>query len=1431
MKYRIALNLLFFIFSALLFHQKSYSQCPQIESILVDACDTGSDEGFNEMVRFKVGTTAINTSSLTVNWPSNSWQGLVQNATTAFKVATLNAQISAAGGCGQLIEPTGGVLPANTKVILVSSYNFNITSNYFGAITENIYIIFQDNSTTSGGHFANYNTTSGLRTLTMIFGGGCSDSVTYQRTLLKNINGTYGPAFPDPTADALNNGATVDFTASGTATYVNNGCVAPVEVFSVDAGNSPLSACAGATISLIGAAQGQQSVGWSATSGSFSSPTTLSTNYTIDPAATGVITLTLTAKNSCGTDKTDTVIVNINSGATPIINCGSTTSSSVEFTWASVTGATGYSVFYQIGTGTPTSYVSIGNVLNYTVNSLASGENVIITVLPAGGTGTCFVSSSKTCTSNGCIAPVLNITNPTATCIPVTIDLTIPAVTAGSTGAGVLTYWKDAAATIPLLSPSAITVSGTYYIKSTSGTCTDIKPVIVVVNTIPALIITNPAAVCSPATVDITLPAVTVGSTSGTILTYWQDLMATVPLINPNAITVSGNYYIKSAFSTCSMTTFVAVTINNNAVLTITNPAAVCSPATVNIALPTVTAGSIGSGTLTYWKDAAATIVLANPTSVSIGGTYYIKMGSGACSDIKDVIVVINASPVLTITNPASICFPFTIDLTFPYVTAGSTGGGALSYWTDSAATIALVNPTAINASGTYYIKSTSGTCSDIKPVVVVVNALPYLYITNPAAVCFPATVDITSPAVTAGSVSGTALTYWKDNLATVPLINPNAISVSGVYYIKSSFPACAIATSVLATINTSPVLTITNPVAVCSPSTVDITSAPVTAGSTGLGTLSYWTNAAGTIALSNPSAIATSGTYYIKSTSGTCSDIKSVIVTVISSPVLTITNPAAVCSPATVDITSPSVTSGSTGSGILTYWTNATATSALSNPSAITSSGTYYIKSTSGTCFDIKPVIVIINNLGGLLTLFCDAANTTATSVAFDWNNITGYLGYNYSYSIAGGPPVTGSRVFPSHFDVPVSGPGISVTFTILSVAGVPCVAPASATCNSSCSSILTPDFATPIILCSGSTAPIFTSTSPNGITGTWSPAIISTTNSGNYLFTPNPILFPCATTQSINVTVVPKLTPTFTAVSPICSGKVLAPLPTTSNNAITGTWSPPLDNTVTKTYNFTPTAGQCATSTTLTISVINNVITNQRYYLCINKSGQTIAPVTIFAGLSASQYSFAWTFNGNPISVTSSFYLVNTAGIYKVTATDLSGGCTNVLIADVKESNEASATTTVGSDFNNQQQIIVTVTGGLGNYSYQLNDGLVQDSNIFSVSKGGEYVINVIDRVGCNNFRLFVNVLNYPRFFTPNNDGFNDTWNIDGLIHPEKAVIYIFDRYGKLLNQFSPLSLGWNGIYCGKELPSTDYWFTLLYQENVGENKEFKAHFSLKR
>ncbi|WP_396212089.1 choice-of-anchor L domain-containing protein, partial [Flavobacterium sp.] len=558
--------------------------------------------------------------------------------------------------------------------------------------------------------------------------------------------------------------------------------------------------------------------------------------------------------------------------------------------------------------------------------------------------------------------PAIVITNPAAVCFPATVDITTTAITAGSTNLGTLSYWTNAAATTPLTNPNAISTSGTYYIKSTNGSCSDVKPVAVTINATPVVTIVNPPSVCTPTTVNITANTVITGNTASGTLSYWTDIAATIPLTNPTTVAVSGTYYIKSTNGNCFDIEPVTVTIVNTPAIVITNPAAVCFPATVDITTTAITAGSTNLGTLSYWTNAAATTPLTNPNAISTSGTYYIKSTNGSCSDVKPVIVTINATPVVTIVNPPSVCTPTTVNITANTVITGNTASGTLSYWTDAAATIPLTNPTTVAVSGTYYIKSTNGNCFDIEPVTVTIVNTPAIVITNPAAVCFPATVDITTTAITAGSTNLGTLSYWTNAAATTPLTNSTAVTTSGTYFIKSTNGSCSDVKPVIVTINATPVVTIVNPPSVCTPTTVNITANTVITGNTASGTLSYWTDAAATIPLTNPTTVAVSGTYYIKSTNGNCFDIEPVTVTIVNTPAIVITNPAAVCFPATVDITTTAITAGSTNLGTLSYWTNAAATTPLTNSTAVSTSGTYFIKSTNGSCSDVKPVIVTIN-------------------------------------------------------------------------------------------------------------------------------------------------------------------------------------------------------------------------------------------------------------------------------------------------------------------------------------------------------------------------------------------------------------------------------------------------------------------------------------
>jgi hypothetical protein len=202
----------------------------------------------------------------------------------------------------------------------------------------------------------------------------------------------------------------------------------------------------------------------------------------------------------------------------------------------------------------------------------------------------------------------------------------------------------------------------------------------------------------------------------------------------------------------------------------------------------------------------------------------------------------------------------------------------------------------------------------------------------------------------TISSNSGGTLSLTSINSSSTDNFTPIYSIVGDSYYypVVTNSNGCSTSGSVSGkiTVNPLPSVTITNPAAVCSPSTIDLTATSITSGSTSSLTYSYYTDAAATTALSTPSLVNTTGTYYIKGvTAASCYRVEPVIATINPLPSVTITNPAAVCSPSTIDLTATSITSGSTSSLTYSYYTDAAATTALSTPSLVNTTGTYYIK------------------------------------------------------------------------------------------------------------------------------------------------------------------------------------------------------------------------------------------------------------------------------------------------------------------------------------------------------------------------------------------------------------------------------------------------------------------------------------------------------
>jgi len=253
-----------------------------------------------------------------------------------------------------------------------------------------------------------------------------------------------------------------------------------------------------------------------------------------------------------------------------------------------------------------------------------------------------------------------------------------------------------------------------------------------------------------------------------------------------------------------------------------------------------------------------------------------------------------------------------------------------------------------------------------------------------------------------------------------------------------------------------------------------------------------------------------------------------------------------------------------------------------------------------------------------------------------------------------------------------------------------------------------------------------------------------------------------------------------------------------------------------------------------TLQVNLLPIFDLNDEYLLCLNTNGTEVVELPVLdTELSDTDYSFEWSLNGSVLpSETVSRLLPSVGGTYSVLVTNNATGCQNTDSAIVNESSPPIISAEVTSLVFDDNSIVEVEALGLGVYEYSLSNGAWQTSNIFENVSPGIHVVIARDINGCGFASTTVLVIDYPEYFTPNNDGYHDTWNVVGIDTQPDAVIYIFDRFGKLLKQLSPTGIGWDGTFNGVNLPSSDYWFSIEYHEPIdGTRKQFKSHFTLKR
>jgi gliding motility-associated-like protein len=831
---------------------------------------------------------------------------------------------------------------------------------------------------------------------------------------------------------------------------------------------------------------------------------------------------------------------------------------------------------------------------------------------------------------------------------------------------------------------------------------------------------------------------------------YLWSTGETTASINPSP-TATTTYWCDVTVNGTTCRKEVTITVNPNVTPLFTQVAPICAGATL-AALPTTSNNSITGTWSPAMNNAATTLYTFTPTA-------------GLCATTATMTITVNPNITPTFTQVAPICAGGTL-AALPI----SSANGITGTW----------SPALNNAATTLYtFTPTAGLCATTATMTITVNPNITPTFTQVAPICAGGTLAAL-PISSANGITGT----WS------PALNNAATTL---YTFTPTAGLCATTATMSITIN--PIHTIalssataTETQSLCvstalSPITYTLGGGATGANVTGLPTGVTATVAGTTLTISGTPTTTTGSpfTFSITTTGNTCTAATgggtitiNPIQTIVLTSVTTSENQTLCINTAITPITY-TLGGGATGANVTGLPAGVTATvagttltisgtpiSTAGSPYVfnITTTGSICLVATDSGTMIVNPIPVLnpISNQDYCPSVLVPASNwiTVPPGSTYVWTNSTTTIGLAAS-GFGSAPSFTSANSTTTQQIAT-----IDITPTLNGCVGS--VASYTITVNPT----LTPQFTfgTLVQLCEGSTPPALplSTTNTPPISGSWSPSSISSTASGNYVFTPSPGL--CVVPATLQV--------------------LLSPLPVVSL---------PQDGIV-----------------------------------CVTQAGVLVSSYTLDTQLNPSQYSFVWsTSTGVLPAETNPSLLVPAAGTYSVQVTNTSSLCSNSATAVVGSIvTPESATISYSAFFSSEQVVTVNVVPA-GDYLYQLDNGPFQSSNYFYNIPTGDHTITVKNE--CAELApIPFRIVDYPKFFTPNNDGFNDLWNVFDLADQPDATIYLFDRYGKLLKQMSTVGDGWDGTYNSAEMPSTDYWFKINYKEN-GQFKEFKSHFSLKR
>jgi PKD repeat protein len=716
--------------------------------------------------------------------------------------------------------------------------------------------------------------------------------------------------------------------------------------------------CVGQTVPLTDLSSGSPT-NWTWTMAGGSPATSTLQNTSTTYSTPGTYSITLIAANGTGTSTPLTKTISVL--ATPTINIAGTNT---------------------VCSGSTRSFTATG-ATTYTWNPGALTGSVV-TVGPTSTTSYTVTGSNGACTSTAAVT--LSVINTP------TVVVTSATVCAGNSATlfatGAASYsWNPGGTTgtSQTFTPATTTI---YTITGANGLCTSTRTTNIIVNPTPTVNISGTSTVCAGSSRTLTA--------SGANTYTWM----------PGSIT--GSAVVVSPTTTTVYT--VTGTNASNCTNTKTFTLAVSPLPTLTVGSATICPGAAGTLTVTggssyTWNPGGITgsSAVFSPTSTT---AYTVTGSNGSCTTTKTTAITVNPKPIIVVNNP-SVCAGQNIYLT-------SNGGVSYSWSGPSGFNSSVQNPTITNAgtsnSGQYTVVVTSAQgCTNSAIANVTVNLNPSLLVSSNSPVCAGATLSFF-----ANSSAGVTYSWMGPNAFASTLQNPSIVNVTtaatGIYTVSATTGGCSTTNTLAGTVIPAPTITASN-ATICPGNSATLTASGATNYTWNPGALT------GSAQVVSPSAFTI---YTITGSSGTCSNTKTVSVSVVTGTAIA-SNNSPVCVGSTILLFS--------NGGASFNWTGPNSFMSTSqNPSILNAQvnhgGVYTVSTTvSGCTFTAATSVSVVP-----LPVISVTASSTNICVGQS-ATLTASGATNYTFNPGN------SNLNPSVFS-----PTLNTTYTVTGVAGSGC-------------------------------------------------------------------------------------------------------------------------------------------------------------------------------------------------------------------------------------------------------------------------------------------------------------------------------------------------------------------------------------------------------